>query len=60
VIVTVWRSGQLIATRRVADDLSVREVLRRLGIGEHLRVCWHPEGRPDRATTIQDGSTDDG
>jgi hypothetical protein len=60
VIVRVWRSGQLIATRRVADDLSVREVLRRLGIGQHLRVCCHPEGQPDRVTTIQNGSGDDG
>jgi hypothetical protein len=60
VIVKVWRGRQLIATRRVANDLSVREVLGRLGIGEHLRVCWHPEGRPDQVTTIQHGSWDDG
>jgi hypothetical protein len=60
VIVKVWRGRQLIATRRVANDLSVREVLGRLGIGEHLRVCWHPEGRPDQTTTIQRGRGDDG
>ena len=60
VIVKVWRGRQLIATRRVANDLSVREVLGRLGIGEHLRVCWHPEGRPDQTITIQRGRGDDG